>query len=124
MIPFLILESRWRVSHSKRKKRVDCREFIPTANGEPDCTRVRRHLCPGVGMAPAREVEYSPDSGAPFAHLQWNKNRLRALPTSWKALGQTGNAQGSPASFPGRAPWLPAQWSGSSRRDTSQGVST
>ena len=75
-------------------------------------------------MAPGREVEYRPDSGAPFAHLQWNKNRLRALPTSWKALGQSGNTQGSPASFPGHAPWLPARWSGSSRRDTSQRVGT
>jgi len=62
-------------------------------------------------MAPGREVEYRPHSGAPFAHLQWNKNRLRALPTSWKALGQSGNTQGSPASFPGHAPWLPARWS-------------
>src|SRR5215469_616701 len=124
MIPYLILESRCRVSHSKRKESPDFREFIPTATGKPDCTRVRRHLCPGVGMAPGREVEYSPDSGAPFAHLQWNKNRLRALPTSWKVLGQSGNAKGSPASFPGHAPWLPAQWSGSSCRDKPQGVGT
>ena len=111
MISFLILESRCRVSHSKRKESPDSREFIPTATGEPDCIRARRHLCPGVGMAPGREVEYRPHSGAPFAHLQWNKNRLRALPTSWKALGQSGNTQGSPASFPGHAPWLPARWS-------------
>src|SRR5215831_1613020 len=124
MISFLILESRCRVSHSKRKESPDSREFIPTATGERDCIRARRHLCPGVGMAPGREVEYRPDSGAPFAHLQWNKNRLRALPTSWKALGQSGNTQGSPASFPGHAPWLPARWSGSSRRDTSQRVGT